>query len=71
MALKEHRCDAVIIGAETRLRLLAAPDGANACENFFECTRVCPRGILVTRRMNEIKSMLATGGYVKGDDADG
>lgn len=59
------------VDGETRLRLLAAPDGANACENFFECTRVCPRGILVTRRINEIKNMLAAGGYVKGDDADG
>jgi len=61
----------LLFDGETRLRLLAAPDGANACENFFECTRVCPRGILVTRRINEIKSMLAAGGYVKGDKADG
>ncbi len=59
------------VDAETRLRLLAVPDAANACENFFECTRVCPRGILVTKRINEIKSMLAAGGYAKGDKADG
>lgn len=59
------------VDAETRLRLLAAPDAANACENFFECTRVCPRGILVTKRINEIKALLKAGGYVKGDKADG
>lgn len=56
------------VDADARLRILAAPDAANACENFFECTRVCPRGILVTKRINEIKSLLEAGGYVKGDD---
>ncbi|UCH77974.1 MAG: succinate dehydrogenase iron-sulfur subunit [Candidatus Coatesbacteria bacterium] len=59
------------VGAEARLRILAAADGAGACENFFECTKVCPRGILVTKRINEIKAMLQAGGYVKGDAADG
>jgi succinate dehydrogenase / fumarate reductase iron-sulfur subunit len=59
------------VGADARLRILASPDGAEACENFFECTKVCPRGILVTRRINEIKAMLKAGGYVKGDEAGG
>jgi succinate dehydrogenase / fumarate reductase iron-sulfur subunit len=59
------------VDAEARLRILAAADGAGACENFFECTRVCPRGILVTKRINEIKAMLKAGGFSKGDKADG
>jgi succinate dehydrogenase / fumarate reductase iron-sulfur subunit len=63
--------DARDAGAEARLRILAAPDGAGPCENFFECTKVCPRGILVTKRINEVKALLRAGGYVKGDDADG
>jgi len=59
------------VDADARLRILAAADGANTCENFFECTRVCPRGILVTKRINEIKRLLEAGGYLKGSDADG
>lgn len=59
------------VGADARLKVLAAPDGAAACENFFECTKACPRGILVTRRINEVKAMLKAGGYVKGDEAGG
>ncbi len=59
------------VGAEGRLRALASPDGAEACENFFNCTRVCPRGILVTKRINEVKRMLEEGGYLKGGEADG
>jgi succinate dehydrogenase / fumarate reductase iron-sulfur subunit len=58
-------------GADARLRVLAAPDGAGACENFFECTKACPRGILVTKRINEVKALLKAGGYVKGDKAGG
>ena len=30
-------------------------DGVGACENHFDCTRVCPRGIKVTRAINETK----------------
>jgi len=59
------------VGGRTRLQLLAAPDGATACENFFNCTRVCPRGIFVTKRINEIKRMLEAGGYLKGARGDG
>jgi succinate dehydrogenase / fumarate reductase iron-sulfur subunit len=58
-------------GADARLRVLAAADGAEACENFFECTKACPRDILVTKRINEIKAMLKAGGYLKGDEAGG
>ncbi|HUI93509.1 MAG TPA: succinate dehydrogenase iron-sulfur subunit [Chitinivibrionales bacterium] len=43
------------IGAGERLNVLDAPDGAWACENRFNCTRVCPRGIKVTKTINETK----------------
>ena len=38
-----------------RLRQLDTPDGAWGCVNHFECTRVCPKEIPVTRSINTIK----------------
>lgn len=38
-----------------RLRQLNDPDGAWACVNHFECTRVCPKEIPVTKSINTIK----------------
>jgi len=38
-----------------RLRRLDQPDGAWGCENHFECTRVCPKEIPVTKSINQIK----------------
>jgi succinate dehydrogenase / fumarate reductase iron-sulfur subunit len=38
-----------------RLKQVDYPDGAWACENKFECTRVCPKEIPVTKEINEIK----------------
>jgi len=31
------------------------PNGVWACENHFQCTRVCPRGIKVTKLINLTK----------------
>lgn len=42
-------------GLADRLPVLDHPDGAWACENHFECTRVCPRGIKVTKSINQTK----------------
>ena len=42
-------------GLEPRLDVLDAPDGVWPCENHFECTRVCPRGIKITRLINQTK----------------
>jgi succinate dehydrogenase / fumarate reductase iron-sulfur subunit len=39
-----------------RLEQLDYPDGAWACENKFECTRVCPKEIPVTKGINTIKA---------------
>jgi len=38
-----------------RLRQLGTPDGAWGCVNHFECTRVCPKEIPVTKSINTIK----------------
>jgi succinate dehydrogenase / fumarate reductase iron-sulfur subunit len=45
-------------GFENRLPALDDPDGVWPCESLFECTRVCPRGIKVTRLINLTKKRL-------------
>ena len=45
-------------GFAERLPALDHPDGAWACENHFQCTRVCPRGIKVTKNINLTKRMI-------------
>jgi succinate dehydrogenase / fumarate reductase iron-sulfur subunit len=42
-------------GVGERLEALDRPEGAWACENHFDCTRVCPRGIKVTKAINQTK----------------
>ena len=46
-------------GLEDRLGPLDRPDGVWPCENRYECTRVCPRGIPVTKLINLTKRRLA------------
>ena len=38
-----------------RLKQLDTPDGVWGCANHFECTRVCPKEIPVTKSINTIK----------------
>jgi succinate dehydrogenase / fumarate reductase, iron-sulfur subunit len=38
-----------------RLAQMDNPDGAWGCKNYFECTRVCPKGIPVTKEINTIR----------------
>lgn len=45
-------------GFEERLPVLDQPDGVWACENYFECTKCCPRSILITKRINQTKRMI-------------
>jgi succinate dehydrogenase / fumarate reductase, iron-sulfur subunit len=40
---------------EERLKRLDYPNGVWACENKFECTRVCPKEIPVTKSINMMK----------------
>jgi len=42
-------------GLDARRAVLDSPDGVWGCENHFECTRVCPRGIKVTKNINLTK----------------
>jgi succinate dehydrogenase / fumarate reductase iron-sulfur subunit len=42
-------------GLAPRLDALDTPDGIWGCENHFECTRVCPREIKVTKLINLMK----------------
>lgn len=42
-------------GVGARLDILDQPNGVWACENHFECTRVCPREIKVTKMINFTK----------------
>jgi len=45
-------------GFEERLPVLDQPNGVWPCQNHFECTRACPRGIKITKRINETKRMI-------------
>ncbi|MDZ7831508.1 MAG: succinate dehydrogenase iron-sulfur subunit [Desulfobacterales bacterium] len=45
-------------GFEERLSVLNAPDGVWPCQNHFECTKACPRGIKVTKLINETKQKI-------------
>lgn len=42
-------------GLKPRLDVLDKPNGVWPCKSHFECTRVCPRGIKVTKNINLIK----------------
>jgi succinate dehydrogenase / fumarate reductase iron-sulfur subunit len=47
-------------GIEARLDVLDAPNGVWPCESHLECTRVCPRGIKVTKAINLTKREIKT-----------
>ncbi len=47
-------------GIEARLDVLDAKNGVWPCENHLECTRVCPRGIKVTKNINLTKRAIKT-----------
>jgi succinate dehydrogenase / fumarate reductase iron-sulfur subunit len=45
-------------GMEDRVDALDYPDGIWPCRNYFECTRVCPRSIKVTKLINKTKAKI-------------
>lgn len=45
-------------GLPDRLESLDQPDGVWACESKFNCTKVCPRGIKVTKNINLTKNKI-------------
>ncbi len=42
-------------GGRERLEILSEKDGAFKCRTAFNCTQACPRGIKVTRAIQEVK----------------
>jgi succinate dehydrogenase / fumarate reductase iron-sulfur subunit len=42
-------------GFADRLPVLDEPTGVWGCQNHFECTRACPRGIKITKHINQTK----------------
>jgi succinate dehydrogenase / fumarate reductase iron-sulfur subunit len=52
-------------GFEDRLDVLDHPDGVWACRSHFECTRVCPRDIKVTKNINLTKRKIRQEGKDK------
>jgi succinate dehydrogenase / fumarate reductase iron-sulfur subunit len=42
-------------GARERLEILSRKDGAFKCRTVFNCTEACPRGIKVTKAIQEVK----------------
>ncbi len=47
-------------GIGPRLDVLDDPHGVWPCENHFNCTRVCPRDIKVTKNINMVKRQIKT-----------
>jgi succinate dehydrogenase / fumarate reductase, iron-sulfur subunit len=45
-------------GFDARRPVLADPNGVWPCQNHFKCTQACPRSILITKRINQIKKMI-------------
>ncbi len=45
-------------GVEARAELLDHPDGVWGCDNHFACTKVCPRGIKITKLINQTKKSI-------------
>ncbi len=46
------------VGLAPRLDVLDAAEGVWSCENHFECTRVCPRKIKITKNINLTKRLI-------------
>ncbi|WP_149828497.1 succinate dehydrogenase iron-sulfur subunit [Streptomyces tailanensis] len=47
-------------GGEQRLEILNGNDGVWRCRTIFNCTDVCPRGIAITKAIQEVKRALIT-----------
>ncbi len=45
-------------GAETRLEILNSREGVWRCRTTFNCTEACPRGIEITKAIQEVKRAL-------------
>ncbi len=46
---------------EQRLAIMSQPDGVWRCRTIFNCTEACPRGIEITRRIDEVRRTISFG----------
>ena len=58
-------------GLGPRLEALDSPNGSWACQNHFECTRVCPRGIKITKLINMCKREIKKYREIRADRSPG
>lgn len=45
-------------GDQQRNEVLNSSNGVRLCQNHFECTKACPRSIMITKRINQTKRMI-------------
>jgi succinate dehydrogenase / fumarate reductase, iron-sulfur subunit len=50
-------------GADDRLRILSERTGVFRCRTIFNCTEACPRGIQVTKAIQEVKRSILFDGF--------
>jgi succinate dehydrogenase / fumarate reductase iron-sulfur subunit len=50
-------------GARERLEILSSKNGAFKCRTAFNCTAACPRGIQVTKAIQEVKQAALFGSF--------
>ncbi|MBT3272061.1 MAG: succinate dehydrogenase iron-sulfur subunit [Spirochaetales bacterium] len=55
-------------GFEDRLDVLDHKNGVWSCDNHFECTKVCPRGIKITKLINLTKGKIKTYREERGEE---
>ncbi len=55
-------------GFTERLAALDQPEGVWSCEKYFNCTRTCPRAILITKRINQTQKQIKDYRTEKGED---
>ncbi|HEX9117002.1 MAG TPA: succinate dehydrogenase iron-sulfur subunit [Anaerolineae bacterium] len=46
---------------EQRLAIMSQPDAVWRCRTIFNCTEACPRGIQITRRIDEVRRAISFG----------
>lgn len=54
-------------GLAARIDILDRKDGVWACENLFECTKACPRGIKITKLINLLKRKITKYREARGE----
>ena len=55
---KRYIFDTRIQNREKRIQIIEKPHGVWSCKTYWRCTRVCPKGIQVTRNILDLKEEL-------------